>query len=56
MDDSLQIITSNLGFSRQRFLDCNLRYVRLVRGVNMLDVLGNGKLEMRYVFGRRIGA
>ena len=56
VDNRLQIIQSSMGFSRQRFTQFNMNWFRLLRGKNVLQITGNGLLEIHYVFARRIGA
>ena len=55
VDNKHQIIQSSVGFSRQRFNQFNLNWLRLIRGANNLRITGNANLEIHYVFARRIG-
>jgi Phage-related protein len=58
VDNQNQIITSSLGndFSRRRFTQFNMNFLRFIRGANHLRITGNGNLKIRYVFARRIGS
>jgi hypothetical protein len=58
INNSLQIIQSSMGndFSRRRFIQFNKKWLRFVRGQNILQINGNGHMELSYVFARRIGA
>ena len=56
VDNKLQIIQSSDGFSRQRFDQFNLNWLRFIRGANNLRITGNADLEICYEFARRIGA
>jgi phage-related protein len=58
VDNKNQIITSSMGsdFSRRRFLQFNMNFLRFVRGVNHLSITGNSYMEIHYVFARRIGS
>jgi phage-related protein len=57
VDNKNQIITSSRGddFSRIRFNNFNLNWARLVRGMNNLQITGNGVLKMTCSFPKRIG-
>ena len=58
VDNKNQIITSSMGndFSRRRFLQFNMNFLRFVRGVNTLRITGNANFIIEYVFARRIGS
>ena len=58
IDNDLQIITSSMGndFGRRRFNQFNMKYLRFIRGKNVLNIVGNGRIELSYSFPRRIGA